>query len=195
MHAGYGIGAIIAVQLLKPFIRFDPSKMNRIDENRLNQTLDISNQSNLIPAESAVTADDIKLDIPYSAVCLFGMIILICFLIAQYFEIKNETKIQKLKEEQVLTLKTSSRNMDFSVKKFPFLQKLLFKDIEYRGNSIYVAFAQILLIFLMLVMVMACWNINTTFMLTFLTQGPAKFTVDGFIRVQSTIWVFLSLDE
>ncbi len=83
--AGYGIGAILTVQLVVPFVRFDPLL-------ELNSTLNESLSEQL-------DSNDIHLEIPYSISGCFGFIVLICFIFAQYFETKNRERVEKFPQQ------------------------------------------------------------------------------------------------
>jgi hypothetical protein len=192
MHSGYGIGAIIAVQLLKPFIRFDPMKTYLI------KNIDFINQSSTTnyTVNEWTTADDIQLSVPYWLGCLVGLFVLICFILAQYFENRNSRKLVEKKKDQML-VKSSANTLSIAKAstriKCVFLQNLLFKDIRYQGNAVFIAYTQIILLFMLFVGVMAFWNVQSVFMLTLLTKGPAKFNVDDYMKLQTAIWLFFIL--
>ena len=71
MHSGYGIGALIAVQLAKPFIKFDPLQSVKDAEKVKN-----SNQSSFVFANNTdpvdlqigneINPNDIQIGIPFS---------------------------------------------------------------------------------------------------------------------------------
>ncbi len=95
MHAGYGIGAIIAVQLSKPFIKFNP-----FDE--------LSN--------SKLKSNDVSLQIPYSIGASIGMLLAALFVIAQVIETRNNKLFEKKMSNQLKPL-ASSENKDYELKK------------------------------------------------------------------------------
>lgn len=182
MHAGYGIGAIISVQLLKPYLKFKP------DEDDLN--------NNTLVNQTMVTSNDIKLQKPYAIASACGMIIIIGFIIAQIFEFQHVKKVIAKNKQQKIALKSSKSLLeDAENKKKPnrfnkIIQKLLFEK-EFSSNKDYlISVAQALLLSMLLFSIGAYNTILTAFMLTYATKGPAKYQRNEFLTIQTCFWVF-----
>lgn len=186
MHAGYGIGAIIAVQILKPYIKFNPLL-------KASKTLTLKNHTTI--NETVVTSNDITLMVPYSIGGCVGIVIVILFLIAQYFEIKNtksnsnkrlHDQIQPLKHEDTVIFSQSSR-LNCSKMILKFIKEKVFsgqKDLPLSTSSL----LAILICFLFM-SANGYLTVLNTFMLTYLTKGPAKFNVASFIQLQTLYWI------
>ena len=85
MHAGYGIGGILAVQISKPFIKFD--KMTPLPESGANGS----------GGEPQASAADISIGTPYIITATIGVAVcVLCFLAAQALEAKNRSRYRKL---------------------------------------------------------------------------------------------------
>jgi FHS family Na+ dependent glucose MFS transporter 1 len=183
MHAGFGIGAMIILNVVKPFIKFSSDI-----RNEQNSSSDTNN--------SALSPDDIKLQIPYSIAASFGFVIAICFLIGQYFETKNRKAANhgsnSEANQQTVPLKqiplSNDERQQAPVK---FIQKILFKNRIYTSlKDLALVLTLISLIFLLFLCVNGYMSVMTTYMLTYLIKGPAKFSLDQFLILQTLFWVF-----
>lgn len=191
MHAGYGIGAMISVSIVLPFI-----KVSGVSES-LNDTL--TNETNKTEETLGLTSDDIKLQIPYSIAGSIGALILVCFLVAQYFEIKNTKRIEKekLKNQQEMSLKPLNDNLnelkENSSVPLAFIQKLLFGSKTYDKSALPIVLIQVLLVLLFFASASGVNNVLTAFMRTYLTLGPAKFTNAQYSTLASSYWIFFTI--
>ena len=176
MHSGYGIGAIFAVQILKGYIKFDP--LRNLEDSR-NFT-----------SSSFITSKDISLITPYTIGGVLGVVIVLAFLIAQYFERKA---IEKFDEEFLKRVCSFEKRYKFDRKNNKFIksiQNMIF-GIEFEnGSSIFVLSLITTLIFFLFMFAYGTLTIVSTFMLTYLTEGPAKFNVSVFIQLQTLYWMF-----
>jgi fucose permease len=87
MHAGYGVGAILSVQLAKPFIKFDPMDKYRaaVSQGGVNRTL--------VADESSFSKQHIDLRVPYWVSAICALVISALFLVAQLGELgRKESK-------------------------------------------------------------------------------------------------------
>jgi MFS transporter, FHS family, Na+ dependent glucose transporter 1 len=191
MHAGYGIGAMLSVSIVLPFI-----KVSGVNE-MLNDTL--TNETNQTEEAIELTSDDIKLQIPYSIAGSLGALILICFLVAQYFELKNSKKLEKekLKNQQEMSLKPLNDNLNELNKNssvpLAFVQKLLFGSKTYSKSSLSIVLIQVFVIFLFFASASGVNNVLTAFLRTYLTLGPAKFTNAQYSTLASSYWIFFTI--
>lgn len=186
MHAGYGIGAIVATQLSKPFIKFDPYKINQTQS--MNNTLWDS-------------MDSVHLKWPYWISSLVALTISILFLYAQIAENKNRLKLENNRKKLVLL--NEDLDMDtFSIgtstsltnNKFSLYLKRLFvgqEKLQYLSKKQYSRMMlQIFLFFIVFLFNQGYFTILSRFMITYLTMGPAKLDVKIFIIVQTLFWAF-----
>jgi len=182
MHGGYGIGAILSVQLLKPFIKFSASK-----NPALNLTMNATDNE----TASVLTSEDIALQIPYSVAGLFGCVVLVGFLVAQYFETKHRKHVKQVQEDnqQSVPLKTLDE-AEVHRKAPSFIEKLLFGDTNYDGKTFALMCVQIVLFMILFAFVSGFNNVLTGYNLTFLTRGPAKFSTESFMTLQTMYWAF-----
>ena len=111
MHSGYGIGAILAIQIARPFISFDPFK-HEIDEvQHFNQTnitrIDPKLLSNSSVGEMQLhhkSSEEIDLRFPYWIASSAGLVLGVLFFIAQLLEIKVKRQ-QDLDTKRLIFLK------------------------------------------------------------------------------------------
>ena len=196
MHAGYGIGAIIAVQISKPFIRFDPLQKYRDEE--LMKSFDSSLNSS--SSSETLTSTDIKLAVPYSVSASVGMLLTILFLIAQVIEIRNNKlfnkklnennqlePLQKMGEEK----KVSEQNDE--QEKSAFLQKLFFGKRVFRGKALVYMIFQISLLVFLFFMIQGYITVISRYLLTYLTKGPANFSIAKYSTLTTLYWSFFIL--
>jgi FHS family Na+ dependent glucose MFS transporter 1 len=178
MHSGYGIGAIFAVQILKFYIKFDP--LMKIDESVQNSTL---NHRNL----KLITTDDIDLAVPYTFGGLFGIAIVIAFLIAQYFE---NNALKKYAEKDHSSMPLNEPSCVLHDNRVESMQKIIFGKKFKDSTSFLIVSLIAILIFFLFMFANGTITIVNTFMLTYLTNGPAKFNVAIFIQLQTLYWIF-----
>lgn len=186
MHAGYGIGALIAVQISKPFIKFDPLDKYR-KKNLLTQNSSLNNQSATI--QDHVTSDKIELQIPYNISALFAIILCIIFFICQFIEEKNAKLFRNSKSGTKLALLGQEKDSMVSGKSKNVFIKLLFGDKGYEGKGLLYMLTQIALITLVLFCLQGYLTVISKFMLTYLTKGPGKFNIDEYSQLQTLFWL------
>lgn len=178
MHAGYGIGAIVAVQLSKPFIKFNPS----------------DDQSN-----SRLRSQDLALQIPYSVSATIGMLLGLLFVIAQFIEMKNrklfaekqknynkDNQLQPLKGENDESV-TENVNKKSNQKR-SFLQNLCFGDRSYKGNALTYQIVQISLLVITFFCIQGYITVISRYLLTYLTKGPGNFDVTTYSYLATFYW-------
>jgi hypothetical protein len=178
MHAGYGIGAIIAVQLSKPFIKFNP-----FDE--------LSN--------SKLKSNDVSLQIPYSIGASIGMLLAALFVIAQVIETRNNKLFEKKMSNQLKPL-ASSENKDYELKKIKendeeadevkqsFFQKLCFGKRNYKGKALAYQLTQISLLVIAFFCIQGYITVISRYLLTYLTKGPGNFDIDTYTSLATLYW-------
>ena len=170
MHAGFGIGAMMSVQLLKPFLKF-----NRILEKYENSTT--------FNATVKITSEDIKLQIPYTIAGLVGVLTMCTFLIAQYFESRQIRINEKVSEMAYLNNQYSSQNH-----KIAFSERLFNRNIP-SNKHFCILLIQLVTVIALLVFVSGYNSILSTYMLTYAIKGPAKFARDEFLTIQTLFWI------
>ena len=191
MHAGYGIGMIVAIQLAKPFIKFNPMDEKILNnKNNSNEILDNSSDltTNLTISKSIVTSDMIDLNLPYFLCASVGIILCVLFLIAQIFERKNTNYFNKTYGVQLDLLNEKSKKEVEDVPKNSFFENLLFGNASYKGKAKAYMLVQILFIFLIQFSIQGHFTIVSKFMLPYLTQGPGKFSLNDYSNISSLFW-------
>ncbi|CAF1128487.1 unnamed protein product [Brachionus calyciflorus] len=188
MHAGYGMGAILATQMAKQFIKFDPYHTN--------STLTISNTTSLI-----LKSSDINLKTPYWIASLIALIISVLFYLSQIIETKNRLKYEHNRKQLILlseefnlddaSIGTSSSlietKMSNVIKKM-FLGKDKLNNLT--QNQLNLILIQIVLFIIVFVFNQGYFTILSRFMITYLTIGPARLDVEIFIIIQTLFWAF-----
>lgn len=173
MHAGYGIGGILAVQISKPFLKFDKTSISS------NSTLPIN-------------PNDIEIATPYTISGSIGLFIMVfLFLVAQVIEHRNNNRYKTALVDGERMLKNKiqlSESQDLTQRNHGFLQGLFFGDKHYKGKALAYMTTQIALISIMFFFLAGYIAVITKFMLTYLTKGPANFTVDVYTQLQTVYW-------
>lgn len=109
MHAGYGVGAILAVQIAKPFIKFDPMDKYRI-EGKGNQ-----NFSQQTKNEELHLQQHIDIRVPYWISSTVALVISALFLLMQLRELRcNKDLLKEYTDEKKINqeLKNMPNNSD-----------------------------------------------------------------------------------
>ena len=75
------------------------------------------------------------------------------------------------------------------------MKRLLFGEKLYKGASLIYMSTQIVLITVVLFCLQGFLTILSKFMLTYLTKGPARFTIDEYTNVQSLFWLLFILSR
>lgn len=190
IHAGYGIGALMAVFTAKPFVKY-----NRI-LNVVNSKSNILNGSIIsIQNLSTIThQSDIRLQIPYTISSIFGFIVALAFLATYYYELKvlkinktgehNETDFSENKEnpDQALTEKLSGFEKIFG-EKFENKRKIFEKSIK------------VVLLFMICISIGGYNTLIQNYTLTYFTKGPAKLPIDTYFYLQMLFWIFFAISR
>ena len=189
MHSGYGIGALIAVQLAKPFIKFDPLQS-------LNDTEEIisSNESFISNVTSNyINSNDIKIGIPFAISAIIGIAIVVLFIIAQIIELKNAKKVEaKIGSKFSID---NDKTKDNETRSSSFFQRLLFDKKEYKGKALAYMLVQIFLLALIFFCLQGYITVISKFMLTYLTMGPGNFSVEEYAQLQTLYWAVFVLSR
>ena len=184
MHAGYGIGAMISIQLLKNFIKFNPNRVQQSPSSSSSSS-SISFQNTTINSTSnLITSNDIELYIPYSISASIGFVIFICFIIAQLFEIKNMKKIEiknkKSQEWSIIKVTADLNDEETSENEtpkidstpLPSLQKILFNNKKlFKTKQLAVILFELFLLNFLLFNIASYLAVSSMFMLTYLSKG------------------------
>lgn len=174
MHAGYGIGGILAVQLSKPFIKFNCVPIN-------------GNFSNL---SITLKPEDIIIQTPYFIASTIGVVLVICFIISHLVETRNERRYrEKLhqNDQEKVALKIAA--LDSEPKNDQtFIKSLFFGDKNYKGKALCYMSVQISLITVIFFFLAGYIAIICKFMLTYLTKGPAQMSVNTYTTIQTLYW-------
>lgn len=191
MHAGYGIGAILAIQLAKPFISFDPYHVND-EENILASNISFLNKT----AKTTLTSNDINLKVPYWIATFVALVLAILFIFSQFFENNIRREHEKYHKQLILltddleSTSIGSANSINQSKITRFLQKLFFGKKSYNGKMLFYMVAQIILFMIVFIFNQGYFTVISRFMLTYLTKGPAKLHVEIFVIIQTLFWAF-----
>jgi hypothetical protein len=195
LHAAYGIGGVLASQIMQPFIQIDP-----FDATDFNDTL---NQT------AYLTPNDIHLQIPFGLGGIFGILVSFGFLISQYCELKQfhvhtkstqysndddddeESELEKVSDSKK-TDETESSSLKFTYTtdriRFEKFQRILFKNVLYKNRAIYIIIVQVILINLLFLNIYSFFT-TLGYMRTYVTKGPAHLAVDDFMEIQTTFWI------
>lgn len=197
MHAGYGIGAIIAIQMSKSYIvfsQYDTLMVKSSNSTNLNQ---VDYNSTTIQTQGADTqSDKINLKVPYWFAGFFALFITFLFVVAQIYEQKIRKDFDKNRKQLVLLdneleqLDNNSINSRTSIKLNNFLMRLLFGNRSLQKTALIYLTVQLILIVLVFIFNQGFSTVITRFMLTYLVLGPAKFNVEVFVVVQTLFWSF-----
>jgi FHS family Na+ dependent glucose MFS transporter 1 len=182
MHAGYGVGALLVVQLVKPFIQFDPQ--NYEANNASSNSIDLFNST-----VNSTSTLDFKLRIPFWISALMGLLISVTFVISQFCEIINKRKYQQRNRFVKITLIKSPEASE--TQKNPsrsFFKRTLLGE-KYHGTAatIYMV-CQIFLIAMVMFYLNGYIVIVSKYLLTYITLGPAKLTVETYANIQTLYW-------
>lgn len=187
------MGVVIVLNIVKPFIKFDPHADARLDEmKRLNKTVELAALSN---STQEVKPEDIQLFTPYAITASVGLLLTLAFLVAQFVENRNTKEYEKTFHANLQSLKKNlskieEETWDGQAPKQPsFFQKLFFSDRVHKGKALAYMLTQIALLFTLMFFVTGYITVISRFMLTYYTKGPAQFTVSNFLYVQMIYWV------
>ena len=204
---GYGIGALFATQISRPFISFDNLKTPILEEssnsinNPMNERLKIYIKGPNVTIRNMT--ENIDLRVPYWTASFTSLILVFLFLIAQYFENKNNTSFETNKNYFALLAEDSddsgNRTIDAnpkiskqntSLKDKNFLKKLILGEKNVAKEESCYMIVQISLFFLVFAFIQGYITVISRFLLTYLTKGPAKFDTLVFAKIQTIFWSF-----
>ena len=194
MHAGYGIGALLAVQIIKPFIQFDPLSATTKDlQQANNNTTNLLNQA-LSTSETNTTSLQIR--IPFWISAFMGLSIAILFILAQLFEIRNHRKYEKAQGTHLKSTLLDKSAAIYSVQTEieesagnNFLDKLFFGQKKYKTYPKIYMYSQIILATSLLFYLQGYSTLISRFTLTYLTLGPAKLSINSYTNLQTLYWI------
>jgi fucose permease len=141
MHAGYGVGAILVVQLAKPFIKFDPmDKYKKLEANnsemlRTNETTMNTSTLDLTMSRMWQHSNNIDIRIPYWVSALVALVISVLFLLTQFKELgdlklrKKEIDNKLIRNDDIIS--KGSKQKQQKPKK-SFIKNLLFGKKDYK---------------------------------------------------------------
>jgi MFS family permease len=187
-YGSYGIGAIVAAQLAKPFIKFNPL------ESHFNETANITGNSTS-NSTKIILPEEIQLQVPYGCGVILGALVTIGLLVSQYYELKElkNVKLHQNKQQATLIVKEqktlTKRDAPTDKVYLAGVQKIFFLNVLYKNMSVFIIFLQIFLLCIMFISVYAFLILNN-FLLTFFTKGPAKLEVSVFISIYTVFWLF-----
>ena len=185
MHSGYGIGIILAIQLSKPFIKFDPN------QKALNLNESSTSFKNASSASSTeITSEMIDIKTPYFLSAGLGIILCLLFLVAQFFEKKNTKRFNSAYGVQLNLLNEKVKHEEVQRPKTSFFQHILFGDSSVKGNVKVYMLVQICLIFVIQFCIQGHFTIVSKFMLPYLTKGPGKFSLQDYSIISTLFWAF-----
>ena len=162
-QAGYGVGALIAVFISKPFVKY-----SRLFNSHSNSSTMVVNETKI------VSSVDITLQVPYSIAGLIGVLVSLAFIFAQYFESKNTERLDKIMENDI---EVKENNLSNQVEK-------------YKTNIIK---SKAVITFLLIILAMSIGGFSivfVNFLLTYATQGPAKLSIATYFKTQTLFWIF-----
>jgi len=205
MHGGYGIGAILATQIAKPFIKFEPPITKQIifisssssnDKNSTQSILKILRLETNLSNNSYNLNNEIDLRTPYWISGSISILIAFIFLATQFYESKNKHNNSKKKREFMLLTEDLSDNeindddneQENNEKIKYFMKNLLFSDKTYTGKALVYMLVQIGLFMLVFVLTQGSFTVITRFMLTYLTKGPANLDIKTYSIIISLFW-------
>jgi hypothetical protein len=167
VYSGYGIGSCIGVVLMMKYVKFNP-KDSYFD------TLNFTNTS----INRTLIADDIKLQMPFTIGGVFGVFVVIGFIIInlmrreknmKLFDKKNTDVNSYLLQEQ----KTNSANRKQS--KLESFDKILFNSKFTSRKGFFIKMNQLVLLTLLSITLVAYVSINSSYLLPYTTMGRLYF--------------------
>lgn len=158
MHGGYGIGAMLATQLAKPFIKFHPLELSSaVMVNKSISPLKILKTENSSQIFNKTQLNEfIDLRAPYWIAGSMSIILTFLFLVSHAYEAKNKHKFEDNQRQFILlnedsdTEIKSNENPDQDEETtrcggslIKTIQKLLFADKIYEGKALFYMLIQI----------------------------------------------------
>lgn len=172
MHAGYGVGGILSVQLSKNFIKF--------------------NKKGQFNSSSTISKNEINIQTPFNVVASIGILMSICFVFSQLIESNNtkKFKINSLSTEpdkqSMIDMKMAEINKSNS--KQSFIRGLFFGGKQFDSKGLCYMSTQIGVLTGLFFLVSGFATLSSRFMLTYLTMGPANFSVESYAQLQTLYW-------
>jgi hypothetical protein len=199
MHGGYGVGAVISVLMAANFIKFNPIEM-RAEAERFIEQQSTTNYSTLnstttitTTLKDHITKEDITIQTPYTLAAGVSLLVSCLFILAQILEKNNDTNYEKsCNNEQTakeLDQLNSSNDHKTGNSKVNFLDKLIFGKRSNNKKMLNYTLTQILMLTLMFIFISGFQNTVSKLLLTYVTLGPAKFSVKQFSILQIVFWL------
>ena len=210
VYSGYGIGSCLGVAFIMRFIKFNPiTRLKVLSE--LNSTTDDyekvyeknkpvfsqikrDDKTNITFYANEITSDEIKLVVPYSTAGCFGLFVAIGFICLHYIEKKAHIVLKKPNDAESDLIKNKIPETliadDQQNKSLNYLNKLLFGTIFISKKVFYIKVFQLILLTLLSVILCSFVSINSAYMLSYTTRGPAKFSIESFFVLQILFWIF-----
>jgi hypothetical protein len=166
VRSGYSLGALMIVFISKSFVKFNPILSSK------NET-------------SIIESTDIKLKLPYSIAGIFSIFIGFIFILIQYFEYKENIR-QQVNLNNKKNINTARSVLD----KISFI---IFNDNKYKRKKFN---SKILLTILLLIVTISIGGFTivlSNFMISYVTKGPAKLSIEIFFKIQTLFWIFMTV--
>jgi hypothetical protein len=161
------------------FIKFDPKSQLKLT----------SNETTWIEKEhKKISSDDIKLQIPYGIAGCFGFLVAVGFIFFHIIENKKQFKMEtKIEHVKVNLLEKPDENKTSLIKT---INKIIFSTKFKSKKVFFIKIIQVILLTLLSLNLCAFISINSSYMVSYLTKGPAKLSLDTFFMIQMLFWVF-----
>jgi hypothetical protein len=203
MHAGYGIGAVLAVQFAKHFITFNKQK----DVDVSNSTvLEIANNSSNITTSYLVDSDLMSrvtncIRVTYSVSFVIGFLVSAAFVITQIYEMHlrrankkqvEETELHTLQpikpDDKQKKLENEPRSNAKVAQIQNFMQKLFFGEKSYHGKALFYMVIQILLISFIEFHLQGHITVVGKFTTTYFKDSPANLSSYDYSLILTLFW-------
>ena len=196
MHGGYGLGALLAVQIAKPFIQFNPMSIGT------NGTVEVTSENTYISSNRSSSLEEklnmleLKVSVAYWITVSIGILIAFSFFIAQFAEIRNRKKYAKSNRFVKIKLITEPNQIrkasdceyklnqdEENLKPNNFFQRILFGERRYSSAATMYMLIQILLITIAMLYFNGYFALIGKYMLIYITMGPSKQSVETYRRL------------
>ena len=191
---------MIAVQLAKPFIKFDAIQINYklTDENQDSYSNSSLTTITTSFSSNKLSSNDINLKVPYWLSALVAIILALLFFVAQLIETKNGNEYERNRKhlvvltseldepKEIVEVKRSENQSKLSF----YIHKLFLGDKVLERKAFIFMMVQICLLTVMFIFNQGLQTVMGRFMLTYLTLGPAKLDLNKFGVIQTLFWIF-----
>lgn len=191
IQAGYGIGALLIVLISKPYVKFNPLTLSQSvssSQNNSSFNMTISNKN--------AVSSDIKLQIPYSIAAIIGGCVGLAFVFTYFYELKMVTRYSQAKTNVLQDENEDDKKHNVSETNNQRLYKLVFGNIDNKNGETFSAKCiQMILIILLSMLVGAHAIVLGSFMLTYVTTGPAKISLNSYFTLYILFWLFVTISR